>query len=321
MARRLLKKKILLAIPTFQDPHIPGRKDGFGPILQALQKGNFDEVILFGLQIWRLNTFLTEQFILKNYPNVTVKRHILPLQDLSCYKDIFYQLKTKLEEYETYLQENSEEPVFLLPASIYEYLFDCWLLLSTSLNMKTRICQIASHYALEGIPSNDIDWLNESPKEFRDSRSEEVQTICQYLSKNQIYFLEKIFEKHQNFCIITENSNIHQSLLQFFSRSARVNNLNYLNITCTQIPSEIANEILFGYQKQIENNKILKRKGLLKKFNKGLISLENINILSKEIKDKIQTFITHQKHSRFISICHNIKDLPSIIPYFSLPQN
>ncbi len=320
MARRLLKKKILLAIPTFQDPHVPGRKDGFGPILQALQKGNFDEVILFGLQMWRLNTFLTEQFISKNYPNITVKRHILPLQDLSCYKDIFYQLKTKLEEYEFYLQKNSEEPVFLLPSSIYEYLFDCWLLLSTSLNMKTRICQIASHYALEGTPSSDIDWLSEPPKEFHDSHTE-AQIICQYLSKNQIHFLEKISEKHQNFCIITENSNIHQSIAQFFSQLARTKNLNYLNIACPQIPSEIANEILFGYQKQIENDKILKRKGLLKKFNKGLISLENINILSNEINKKIQTFIMHQKHSRFISICPTIKDLSSAIPYFPLPLN
>ena len=81
---------MLLAIPTFQDPCISGKQDKEGPILRALQSGDFDEVILFGLQVWRLNTFLSEQFIVKNYPEITVKRHVLPIQDLACYKNIFY---------------------------------------------------------------------------------------------------------------------------------------------------------------------------------------------------------------------------------------
>lgn len=320
VARKLLKKKVLLAIPTFQDPYIPGRKDKEGPILQALQNGKFDEVLLFGLQVWRLNTFLTEQFIVKNYPNVTVKRHVLPIQDLSCYKDIFYQLKTKLAEYELYLSEECEEPVFLLPSPIYDYLFDCWLLLSTSLNIKTRICQIESHYSIEGASSEDIDWLNEIPKEFRDFQAE-PQVVYPYLSKTQISFLEEIYTRNHNVCILAADTQLYPSISQFFFQSARAKNQNYLKITCSEIPSEISNEILFGYKKEIDNQRVLKRKGLLKKFKKGLITIENFNALTGAMVKKVESFISKQKECRFINIIPNTNNLESSIPCFSLPNN
>ena len=320
VARKLLKKKVLLAIPTFQDPYIPGRKDKEGPILQALQGGNFDEVILFGLQIWRLNTFLSEQFIVKNYPKITVKRHVLPIQDLTCYKDIFYQLKTKLSEYESYLGEECEEPVFLLPSPVYDYLFDCWLLLSTSLNMKTRICQIESHYSIEGDSCSDIDWLNESPKEFRDSQAE-PQVVYPYLSQNQLKFLEELYNKNQNVCILAGDEQLYHSISQFFFQSARTKNLNYLKVACSEIPAEISNEILFGYQKEIDNNQILKRKGLLKKFKKGLITIENFNSLPESMVKKVESFIAKQKDCRFINITPNRANWESAIPCFSLPNN
>ncbi len=320
VARKLLKKKVLLAIPTFQDPYIPGRKDKEGPILQALQGGNFDEVILFGLQIWRLNTFLSEQFIVKNYPKITVKRHVLPIQDLACYKDIFYQLKTKLAEYESYLSEECEEPVFLLPSPVYDYLFDCWLLLSTSLNMKTRICQIESHYSIEGDSSSDIDWLNESPKEFRDSQAE-PQVAYPYLSQNQLKFLEELYNKNQNVCILASDKQLYHSISQFFFQSARTKNLNYLKVACSEIPAEISNEILFGYQKEIDNDQVLKRKGLLKKFKKGLITIENFNSLPESMVKKVESFIAKQKECRFINIIPNAMNLESAIPCFSLPNN
>lgn len=320
VARKLLKKSVLLAIPTFQDPYVPGRKDKGGPILQALQNGNFDEVILFGLQTWRINAFLVEQAIIKNHPKIAVKRYILPIQDLSCYKNIFHHLKTALSECEDYLEKECEEPVFLLPSPIYDYLFDCWLLLATSLSIKTRICQIESHYSLEGAASSDIDWLNESPKEFRDSCTE-TQITYPCLSKNQIQFLESIYTKHHNFCIIAKNSNLYSPISQFFFQSARTKNLNYLNVACNEIPFEISNEILFGYQKEIENNQILKRKGLLKKFQKGLIIIENFDVLPKVIIQKVENFISNQKDCRFINIISHTKNLDSVVPCFSLPNS
>lgn len=320
MARKSLKKKVLLAIPTFQDPFVSGRQDKEGPILRALQGGNFDEVVLFGLQVWRLNTFLSEQFIVKNYPEITVKRHVLPIQDLASYKDIFYQLKTKLAEYEAYLREECEDPVFLLPSPVCDYLFDCWLLLSTSLDMKTRICQIESHYSIEGASSSDIDWLNESPREFRDSQSE-PQVAYPCLSKKQLDFLEEIYAKDQNVCIFAADTRLYHSISQFFFQSARAKNLNYLKIACSEIPSEISNEILFGYQKEINNDQVLKRNGLLKKFKKGLITIENFNALPRSMVEKVENFISNQKDCHFINIISDASNLESGIPYFSLPNN
>lgn len=320
MARKSLKKKVLLAIPTFQDPCISGKQDKEGPILRALQSGDFDEVILFGLQVWRLNTFLSEQFIVKNYPEITVKRHVLPIQDLACYKNIFYQLKEKLADYESYLGEVCEEPVFLLPSSVYDYLFDCWLLLSTSLNMKTRICQIESHYSIEGASFSDIDWLNESPKEFRDSQAEpQVSYPC--LSKNQLNFLEEIYAKNQNAYVLAEDVRLHRSISQFFFQSTRAKNLNYLKIACSEIPAEISNEILFGYQKEIDSRRILKRNGLLKKLKKGLVTIEGFNALPKPMVKKVEDFISNQKDCRFVNILSDASNLESGIPCFSLPNN
>ena len=229
-------------------------------------------------------------------------------------------MKTKLAEYEAYLGEACEEPVFLLPSPIYDYLFDCWLLLSTSLNMKTRICQIESHYSIEGDSFSDIDWLNECPKEFQDSQAE-PQVVYPYLSKNQLNFLEEIYNKHQNVCILAKDTQLYHSISQFFFQSARMKNQNYLKIACSEIPAEISNEILFGYQKEIDNQQILKRKGLLKKFKKGLIAIENFNTLPRTMVEKMESFIAKQKDCRFINIIPNTNNIRTSISCFSFPNN
>jgi len=193
-------------------------------------------------------------------------------------------------------------------------------LLSTSLNMKTRICQIESHYSMEGASSGDIDWLNEPSKEFRDSQSE-PQVVYPCLSKNQLNFLEEVYTKNQNAYLLAEDVRLYHAISQFFFQSARAKSLNYLKIACSEIPSEISNEILFGYQKEIDDRRILKRNGLLKKFKKGLITIESFNALSKPMVQKVEDFISKQKDCHFINIISDASNLESDIPCFSLPNN
>ena len=122
----LSKKNVLLAIPSYQDPEILGYTRELGPVLKLLQEHDFDEVILLGLQKWKLNAFLTERSIQANFPNIAVKKHILPINNIGNYKDVFYPLKQTLSQYEYYLKTECEEPFVLLPPSVCECLLDSW---------------------------------------------------------------------------------------------------------------------------------------------------------------------------------------------------
>jgi hypothetical protein len=83
------KEQILVAIPSFYDPYLPGKPAELGNIGTLLKREIFQEVFMFGLDLWKLNAFLTEQYIVQYYPQIRVSKKILPITNVSSYKEIF----------------------------------------------------------------------------------------------------------------------------------------------------------------------------------------------------------------------------------------
>ncbi|GEM_PF-2633233 len=320
------KKNVLLAIPSYQDPEILGYKRESGPVLKLLQEHDFDEVILFGLQKWKLNAFLTERSIQASFPNVVVKKQILPVTNIGNYKDVFYPLKQTLSQYEYYLKTECEEPFVLLPPSVCECLLDSWLLLVTSLNMKIRICQVESHYSVEGVYSQapeeqNLDWLAEYGTDFRDPISDVTKTKERWtLTATQIGFLDELCQKNRSFFIHTEHRTYYaDALTNYFARYARNRSTHYMKIGCSELPQEILQPVLWGYEQNTWDGQKLQRKGLLQKFTDGWVALENYDVFPLEIQEKVQHSISHMDKLHLVGWGEDPTKCIAEIPVYALP--
>lgn len=315
------KKNVLLAIPSFLDPEIFQQKGKEGPILQIIRENNFDEVILFGLQAWRLNAFLTEQAINTNFPKVKVVRHILNINNIFSYKEVFYELKSFLINCEKTLRNICEEPVVLLPPSACGCLLDCWLLLTTSLNINVRIFQVEPHYSSEGIylqngEEQNLDWLSDNEMKFYDFASDKhryEEEPC--LSESQAFALSNWCKNEKNFCLYGLKEEICLSIQKYLSNYARQHNKNCLCINCSEIPEEILYSVLCGYKKSIENGKTFERRGLFSKIKSGWIILSDFQKLSANIQENLQQIIQNENDLHVIGMTAN-NTQPVIFPSF-----
>lgn len=322
----LNKKNVLLAIPSYQDPEISGYRRGCGPILKLLQENNFDEVILLGLQKWKLNAFLTERAIQASFPKVVIKKHILPVNNISSYKDVFYPLKQALSQYEYYLKTECNEPFVLLPPSVCECLLDSWLLLVTSLNIKIRICRVESHYSMEGVYSQaiedqDLDWLAERDTDFHDPISEPSHNREHWiLTSTQIEFLDKLCQNNRSFFINIEHKKYYMDALNnYFAHHARNRSVHYMKIGCSEIPEEILRPILWGYEQNMGEDQILKRKGLLQRFTDGWITLENYDVFPLDIQKKVKNSVSETNKLHIVGFVDDPAKCIDDIPMYVLP--
>lgn len=323
---RSSKKNVLLAIPSYQDPEVLGHKRELGPILKLLQEHDFDEVILMGLQKWKLNAFLTERSIQASFPKITVKKQILPVNDVSNYKDVFYPLKQALSQYEYYLRTECNEPFILLPPAICECLLDSWLLLVTSLNMKIRICQVESHYSVEGVYSQapeeqNLDWLAEYGADFHDPIAEISPNKERWvLTETQIAFLDKLCQTNRSFFINTEHHTYYaDALTNYFARYAQNRSAHYMKVGCSEIPEEILNPVLWGYEQNTWEGQRLQRKGLLQKFTNGWIALENYDRFPFDIQKKIQSTTEGSNKLHIVGWGDDPTKCISEVPVYVLP--
>lgn len=317
------RKRVLLAIPSFQDPRVPG-KDEDGPILKLVGEGRFDEVVLVGLQVWRLNTFLTRQALNENFPNVEVKQYLLPVKNVSDYQEVFYALKGVLDSLAPWLRMECEAPVVLLPPSICEQLLDCWLLLLTSLNIQMRICQVESHYAAEGFYWQDaqeesLEWLNGSPMEFRDSATEKILQPRPVLNPKQIEFFMQQANLHKHFSIYVPLKQDIDAVMGQMAIFAQAQQQPYLHVACEKIPEPICDSILLGYRRQLDGQKSLQKKGVLEKVSKGMVSLSGCETLTSALLDRV--FQTHnaRPNCRYIGITRDKKKFLPQGPLLELP--
>lgn len=317
------KKRVLLAIPTLLDPETPGHSSGYGPIMQIVEKNNFDEVILLGLQCWRLNLFLTEQAIHTKFPKINVKRHILSIKNITDYNEIFYNLKPVLDSYDMWLKLECEDPVFLLPPSYFDRLLDCWLLLTTSLNIKSRICQIEPHYSVEGLylknsEDQNLDWLEENPIEFKDVSLEKSRGFSVVFTPLQVTFVRNLFQSNKSFCFYLKNKALSGPLLNTIFNNVRELGVKHLNIQCQALPEEIMQPILWGYSKSIEDATI-QRKGLLSRLSDGWITLSQCDRLPLSIRESLSVFAS-KKELHLIGVSFQADKVIPNIPIYEIPE-
>ncbi len=291
------KEQILLAIPSFQDPHLPGKPSELGNIATLLRQEVFERVFLIGLSLWKINAFLTEHYINQCHPKIQTGKKILSVTSTSTYKEIFYALKQTFDEYHDIFANKNYSISFLLPPTFCDKLLDCWLLLITSLNLETKIYQIEPHYSLEAISSDklwnkSLDWLGEKNNETHetipcfDSKYNEFDENLDFELVKKLTSLR--LSKH---LLILGGNKVTQNKVSRWVHKQTQNSGPLLNIACEQLPSEICSEILFGYKRQISRDKSVEKKWLFYKGDSGIIHVSTLDSLPLLVQSNIADFL------------------------------
>lgn len=301
--QKKMKEKVLLAIPSFQDPHMPNDEGKLGSLIKLLDEKSFNKVFLFGFQVWKLNAFMTEQYIKSKYSNVDVEKIILPVNNLVVYKDIFYNLKKALDERIDFLKSKNVEASFLLPPAFCDRVFDCWLLLATSLNIDAKIYQIEPHYSLEGFYPEDIynknlDWLDENKLELRDSITDNTIPIKEFVPVERIInteTIDKLLSGEQHSLLMDNNIGLSAWQMAMFIKDKGNKQNRCISIKCNELPSEICDDILFGYNKSININKAIQKTGIVERFNNAVIAFEDADLLPIHIQEKLANIMQNEQ--------------------------
>lgn len=301
-----MKEKVLLAIPSFQDPHVPNNEGKLGSLITLLDEKHFNKVFLFGFQVWKLNAFMTEQYIRSKYPNVGVEKIILPVNNLAVYKDIFYNLKSALGEKLEFLSSKNVEASFLLPPSFCDRVLDCWLLLATSLNIDAKIYQIEPHYSLEGFYPEDLcnknlEWLDETQLEVRDISTESLVVVKDFVCVENVIrqcSIDKILSCDTNSVLIDGNIGVSAWQVATFIKDRSDKKSRCISIKCDEIPKEIFDDILFGYSKRIDEHVEIKKCGIVDKFDNAVVALEHADLLPLKTQEKFASML---KNSEILS--------------------
>lgn len=296
------KERILFAIPSFQDPHFPNQPQQLGSIARLLASEKFERVILIGLRLWKFNLFLTEQYIGEHWPNVKIEKTVLPIDNIAAYKEVFYGLKKALDAYTHLLHNQENQTSFLLPPSLCDKLLDCWLLLVTSLNLKAKIYQLEPHYSIQGLYSDDVwnkglDWLNEKNTGLHDCIIPNPKALQAGQSSEEIeakWFdqLLPLRETQQSLLLLNHHEGIEGKVARWLSKNKEdVLHRACLNVHCEELPNEICEDILFGYKRELSEQKVIQRSGLVKKLGTGIVSVANIDKLPLKTQEKFADLI------------------------------
>jgi hypothetical protein len=311
------KEQMLVVIPSFHDPHLPGKPAELGNIATLMQRETFQHVFMFGFNIWKLNVFLTEQYINQRYPHVKTSKEMMPVKNTFSYKEIFYSLKQALYTHKSVFSDKKRSVSFLLPPSFCDKLLDCWLLLLTSLNIPAKIYQIEPHYSLEttiadSLWNKNFDWLSEQNIETHEPG--QLSKANKNDSGEQAGELARTLEVYEssdkNLLVVGQDESTHHYVDAWLRHNVRVNGI-FLRVECDQIPTEICDEILFGYRRTIAENKIIAKKGLLCCGEGGIVHVSRFEALPVHVQSKLVDFIgpnaVKVANTRFVLSAHRTK--------------
>ena len=317
------KKQVLFAIPSFQDPGLPDKKDRCGPLLQLMQEKHFDRVVLLGLPVWRLHMFLCAQRIQSSWKNILIDKKLLEVGNIHVYQNVFNALKRVLDEYKEVLNDTRTTCSFLLPPSTCECLLDSWLLLASSLSRDAKIFQIESHFSIESSTEKYV-WAealeNKNNIEVNDTTKDIFEPFIPKVIPNHLRLLINIIRRKDKVLFFPNTDAIKAGSVAhaLFNFTEKTKASRCMTIKCDQLPREIAQEILFGYNIEIENGIRVQKKGLLQYLKSGLLLLANVDKFNHQLQEKLVKHVESCPYRCiFTSDQKKVDFQPTLVPFLS----
>ncbi len=310
MQNRCLMKRILFAIPDGSDPFAAGDECNEGSVLRLVRERSFDRIVLLGLPGYRLSVTLTERAFAVRFPKKAVQSYALGIPSLS-YKGVFNGLK-KVLEVETSDLQAKDRLTFLLPSAAEDPILDCLLLLSLSLPQKVEVCQAET-------PTDA--WVQqafqteEDAFEWHDAATDKDEDKT-FLSAKQLDFLYRTWDQNKAFCLKTRDAAQEKAVSRAMHLYCSTSGSPYRDVDCADIPENVSNELLWGYNAETDG-KTFVRDGLLMKQDANL-SLSGFDALSEVLKSNITAFLS--KSDRHFMAVSTTEDEFLQIPTLALPN-
>ncbi len=297
---------VLLTFTGFHDPFaispIAGKEEE-GPILSLLRAKHFDRVILLSTPRTEERTSATGAAIAESYPDVSIERCDLPLEDPTDYLGILRELRGLYQQLSPSFERSN---IFVGTASGTPQMHACWLMLAASGEIPARLLQSRpAHFVTDQKPLvSEIDVSDAAFPTIRSNLWADIEPLSEATDPNDVI---------RRIGIVGEHPLVHQALetAQLLSDSdvpvlivgesgtgkekfARlIHELSarkdgpYITVNCAAIPSELAESTLFGHKKGAFTGATADLPGKFASANGGTIFLDEVGELPLDLQPKL----------------------------------
>jgi len=290
---------------TFAGSHDPyhGPEDGerpIGPILTAIEYGDFERVVLIATPKMSERTYETEVAINERYPKIGTYLHELDLKDPTNYATIIAGLREIFRE----VDESITDPEYVVAtASGTPQMHACWLLLTQSGEIPATVIQThppqflqpgESPVKIVDIGSPEFPRINPG---FTVGADEELSIgeACRkigIIGDHPLFIdtLEKaanLASFDQNILLLGENGSGKELFRKLIAAFAKRPKNHVETVNCAGLTEQLIDGQLFGYTKGAFTGAIKDTKGHFAKADQGVLFLDELGEIPVALQAKL----------------------------------
>ena len=296
--------------PFGKEEKAPTGGKPYGPIISAVNTGNFDIIILLTTPPMVNRTEETKKLIEDLYPKKEVQIHYTAINDPTNHGEVMKAINKFVEqENELLLKKNYE--IFIAITSGTPAIHACWLLVTASGKIPAKIIYVKeARFTPSGKPEiTQIDLTRPefpvvSPKITREWKEEET-TPTSFTDYGLIGQSDPFIKACQNaytyakknvdILLIGETGTGKELFAEMIHKvSGRKG--NFVPFNCVETTETIFDSTLFGHKKGAYTGAINDRDGLCKSAQCGTLFLDEIGDISQSLQVKLLRFLENKKY-------------------------
>lgn len=298
---------ILLTFTGFHDPYFSGlvdQEEQPGPILSLLSARTFEQIFLFSTPATDQLTIDTQEAIKRLYPDITVEKLNIMLDDPTDYIAILNGLRKHIQNIQ---QTISEANFYIAVASGTPQMHACWLLLAAGGEIPARLLNVRPpRFVTKDRPLvTEVDLtVPEFPVvrkqigisfDREDIYPEDAETVIAQLGivgehpamRHALETAAILAVSNLPILILGETGTGKELFARFIHRLSERSKEKFVALNCAAIPVELVESLLFGHKKGAFTGAIADQIGKFEEADKGTLFLDELGELPLPIQAKL----------------------------------
>lgn len=309
------KTSLMLSFVGTNDPF--GREDKaptggkpYGPVISAINKGDFDNIVLLTTPSLNERAEETKKIIEELYPQKEVKIYYTKINDPTNHGQVINAINKFVEQENELLFKKNYE-IYIAVTSGTPAIHACWLLVSASGKIPAKIIHVKeARFTPSGQPEiTQVDFTRPefpvvSPKITREWKEEETipSSFADYglIGQSEPFIKAcqnayKYAKEDKNILLLGETGTGKELFAQMIHKiSGRKG--NFVPFNCVETSETLFESELFGHKRGSFTGAINDRDGLCKIAQNGTLFLDEIGDIPQNLQIKLLRFLENKKY-------------------------
>lgn len=296
--------------PLGKEEKAPTGGKPFGPIISAVNIGNFDSIVLLTTPPLVDRAKGTKEIIKDLYPNKEVKIHHTEINDPTNHGEVMKAINKFVEQENELLFKKNYE-IFISVTSGTPAMHACWLLVTASGKIPAKIIHVKeARFTPSGKPEiTQIDLTHAefpvvSPKITREWKEEETipTSFTDYglIGQSEQFITACLnaynYAKKDVHILLLGETGTGKELFAEMIHKVSGRKGDFVPFNCVETTETIFESTLFGHKKGAYTGAISDRDGLCKSAQNGTLFLDEIGDIPQSLQVKLLRFLESKKY-------------------------